>query len=314
MFVTDIKNVKNTLDNYGVAVIPDVLTEEQCDDMEDGMMEYLETVMSEFDTPFNRYKKSTYSEFYKLLPMHSMLMQHYGIGHAEFMWKIRCNSAVISVFEEIWNTKDLLVSFDGGSFNPPHEITGRGYYRGKDWLHSDQSYTRNDFECVQSWVTARDVNPDDATLTVLTQSHKYHKEFQHEFEVKEKEDWYKLKPEQVKFYLNKGCEKVDITCSAGSMVLWDSRTIHAGKEALKTRKKPNTRMIGYVCYTPRSLASPAMLKKRIKTYEEGRTTSHWPHKPKLFAKNPRTYGEPLPNVTLPKIPELDEVGRRLVGY
>ena len=41
---------------------------------------------------------------------------------------------------------------------------------------------------------------------------------------------------------------------------------------------------------------------------------HWPHKPKLFPKNPRTYGGPLPNITDVPKPNLTDLGLRIAGY
>lgn len=66
---------------------------------------------------------------------------------------------------------------------------------------------------------------------------------------------------------------------------------------------------------PKSLATPANIKKRIKAYEELRTTSHWPIKCKLFGKSPRIYGgnKPPPMKEVSK-PEVTELGRKLIGY
>jgi len=47
---------------------------------------------------------------------------------------------------------------------------------------------------------------------------------------------------------------------------------------------------------PRSFASKKDLEKRKKIFDEVRMTSHWPNKPKLFSKYPRTYGKPLKNI------------------
>ena len=54
------------------------------------------------------------------------------------------------------------------SFHIPPEITGFGWANKTDklWLHTDQSYLRNDFECVQGWINAYDTNEGDATLKV----------------------------------------------------------------------------------------------------------------------------------------------------
>lgn len=66
---------------------------------------------------------------------------------------------------------------------------------------------------------------------------------------------------------------------------------------------------------PRSLCTKANLAKKVKAFEELRTTNHYPHKPKFFAKTPRTYGgPPVPDVTPIEPPVLTELGRRLAGY
>jgi len=103
-----------------------------------------------------------------------MLIQHWGIGHAQFNWDIRQNPKVVNIFAKLWdvNNKDLVTSFDGASIHFPSEETKSGWYKGKDWFHTDQSYTRNDLECYQSWVTAYDVNEGDDTLAFLEKSHK----------------------------------------------------------------------------------------------------------------------------------------------
>mgnify|MGYP007101719890 FL=1 len=43
-------------------------------------------------------------------------------------------------------------------------------------------------------------------------------------------------------------------------------------------------------------------------------TSHWPHKVKLFPKMPRTYGAKIKEVVPLNPVEINELGRRLVGY
>ena len=101
---------------------------------------------------------------------------------------------------------------------------------GKSWLHTDQSYTRNDFECVQSWVTAKDVNKGDATLCFMEKSHTFHETIAKKFEITDKSDWFKLEDKHVDAYLELGCKIRRIQCPKGAMVLWDSRTIHCGQE------------------------------------------------------------------------------------
>ena len=103
-------------------------------------------------------------------------------------------------------------------------------------------------------------------------------------------------------------------CPAGSIVIWSSQLIHFGSEPLKGRPLANERSIIYLCYTPRSRATKANLKKKVIAFENLRTTSHWPHKPKLFSVNPRTYGAPLQTFTDMDKPVLSELGAKLAGY
>ena len=148
-------------------------------------------------------------------------------------------------------------------------------------------------------------------------SHKYHKEFQERFQINDKKDWYLLKKgvkDGEQFYRDKGCSYKKIMCPRGSLVLWDSRTIHCGMEPMRERENPNIRCIIYLCYMPRSMATPAQLRKKRKAFEEMRSTTHWPCKSILFGKNPQTYGNEIPEVDEIDPPQLTEFGRKLAGY
>ena len=251
--------------------------------------------------------------------MHGMLQQHFGVGHAQYVWDVRSNAKVAEVFAKLWDTKkeDLLCSFDGVAYHFPPEETGRAWYRN-EWFHSDQSYTRHGFECVQGWVSGYDVSDKDATLVVLTRSHLKHKAFETFLQEKKSkvlpQDWQKLEADEVQWYKDEGCESLAIACPAGSVVLWDSRTVHHGREPIKGRERARLRNVAYVCMTPRAWCKKKDLIRKIKIFEEGRMTTHWPHRPKQFAKSPRTYGKELkPTGTLER-PVLNALGRRLVGY
>ena len=315
-YLTNLENLKETLDEFGVAIIPDVLNKEEQKSMKDGGWDYLEHITSDFETPISRWNTKSWREYTKLYPKHSMLLQNCQVGQSQFVWDVRQNEKVINVFEKLWGTDDLLCSFDGVSFHFPPELTNRGWLK-KLWYHTDQSFLTPEFKCIQSWVTAYDVNKGDATLSFLEKSHKHHEEFQKKFNIEDKSNWFRLEEEdQFKFYLDKGCEEKKIKCDAGSMVLWDSRTIHCGSEPIKGRKKMNMRNIVYICMQPRSLAKPNTLKRRIKAFEENRMSTHWPSENfKLFPIKPRLYPgneyyEPKP---LEK-PKLTERGMKMIGY
>ena len=317
-YATDIDGITNKLNQYGIAIIPNILNQQECDDMKQGMWNWLETVTSNLQIPIKKSNPQTWTTFKQLYPKHSMLVQHWSIGHAQFIWNVRSNIKVIEPFEKIWNVKkeDLLVSFDGASFHFPPETTKFGWDKhAKSWIHCDQSYFRNDFECVQGWINAYDTNEGDATLTILEKSNNYHAEFAVKFkENLLKDDWFILNQEQIDWYKLHGCTQTNIKCPAGSLVLWDSRTIHCGKEPEITRIQPNYRCVVYVCYTPRYMASDNIINKKINAWKNLRTTSHYPHKPKLFDVYPRTWGKPIPNIVQIPRPQINDLAYRLIGY
>lgn len=310
------ENVHEVLDKYGVAIISSLLDENECSAIVSGVWDYLEHISQTWEVPLKRSDENSWREYYKLLPKHSMLLQHWNVGHSQVCWDVRQNPKVVDIFASLWKTKseDLLVSFDGLSFSLPPEVTKRGYNRNNTWYHSDQSFLRNDFECIQSWVTGLDVNEGDATLSIMEGSHKFHKDLAERFAIKEKNDWFKLEREHEEYLLKVGCSYKYIKCPKGSMVLWDSRTIHCGVEPFRTRETSNSRAVVYVCYQPRATISKVQLKKKQKALEELRTTSHYPLKVKLFSKEPRSYGNQLPVITQINKPVLTDLGRKLAGY
>ena len=200
-YLTDNENIKNTIEKYGVAICP-ILNDYECDEMINNKWNLLEYLTSNFEIPIDRNDKSTYKQILELFPNHKMLLQHWKVGHSELVWKVRQNSKVKEVFSKIWNTDDLIVSFDGVSIyilDKPTRIQN-------SWFHVDQSYTRNNFECIQSWINAYDTNEGDATLVILENSHNYHSEFQKRFEITDKKDWFKLQnKDQYEFYINNNC-------------------------------------------------------------------------------------------------------------
>ena len=314
-FTTTPENVKKKLKKYGVAIIPSVLNEKECKEMQNGMWNTLEHISKNWEEPINRNNDKTWKNIKHLYPKHGMLIQNFGIGHSQFIWDLRTNKKITNIFSKIWDCqdKDLLTSFDAASFHLPSEVTNIGWHKN-DWYHTDQSFTRNNLECIQSWVTGFDVNKGDATLGFLEKSHKYHESFKFDNMIIDKSDWYKLNQKETEYFYNKGCIERKIYCPKGSLVLWDSRTIHCGVGPLKERKNKNFRCVVYLCYTPKKLASKKSIEKKIKAFEELRMTSHWPHKPKLFPKNPRTYGGELKEMEPIKKPKINNLGKRLIGY
>jgi hypothetical protein len=312
------ETLRAVLEEYGVAIIPKVLNPEEIKQFNTGGSKMLSTITANFpDGPVSFEDETSWRRFYTLMPLHSMLLQHFEVGHSQHMWDVRQNPKVAGIFAKLWSVKpeELLVSFSGMSIHFPPEVTNRGWFRSNDWLHCDQDFRNSEFNSVQSWVTGYDITEEDATLRALLGSHKLH----HQFYLKFKKqfnftgNWHQFStPEERQFY--KDCQEIAVACPAGSMVFWDSRTIHCGREPLKGRKQARIRHVGNICYTPRRLAKPTDLVKKRRYFLDHRTTRHTPHAPNVFSKMPRTFGRTLP--TMGKLPDpvLTTLGKALAGF
>ena len=70
-----IDNIKDTLQKYGVAVVPNILNDEEIENMRKGMWDTVEYLTSKLETPLNRDNTKTWDAWFQLLPMHDMLLQ-----------------------------------------------------------------------------------------------------------------------------------------------------------------------------------------------------------------------------------------------
>ena len=76
---------------------------------------------------------------------------------------------------------------------------------------------------------------------------------------------------------------------AGALLLWDSRTFHQNRYGLPGSEE---RIVQYVCYLPKvnKKNSKSQETKRLKYFNELRTTSHWPYPIRVNSLQPQTYG------------------------
>ena len=204
-YTCTIDNVNTYLDKYGVAVISNILNINECNNYIEQAWNNFNTLTSKMNKPICKNEPDTWKTLYELYPLHSMLLQHWGVGQWDFIWNIRCNHNVLNVFSNIWNCnkEDLLTSFDGLSFHLPPEQTGRGWYRGNDWLHTDQSSEKKGLYTIQGFVTLYDINKNDASLCIFEGSHKSHESFFKDHNISVKKDWFRLEKMQYE-YLKKG--------------------------------------------------------------------------------------------------------------
>jgi len=93
---------------------------------------------------------------------HGIIKTH-NAGHQEHAWYIRTRPNVIDIFQHIWNTKDLIVSFDGMCYMSPTD-----HYEDY-WMHTDQSPNDTSFRCYQGFVSLTD--NEHKTMKVCDNTH-----------------------------------------------------------------------------------------------------------------------------------------------
>lgn len=202
------------------------------------------------------------------------------------MWTVRTLPSVRAAFAALWNTQDLLVSFDGGgAFRPTHTRPDLRTMGG--WWHCDQNCRnpgRQGRVCVQGLVTLTVANEWTGGLCVVPGSHKHHDAYCRRHPLAKHQGDFLPVPAGDPILEAGG---VLVCAEAGDLVLWDSRTIHCNTPGLRPAadapagKVPAAdellRLVGYVCMTPAKWCPVDVLAKRAEAAQEFCSTTHWPH-------------------------------------
>jgi hypothetical protein len=185
-----------------------------------------------------------------------------GFGQSDFMWHIRTNSTVQSIFKSVYSTNDLVTSFDGFSMFVSKS------QKSKSWLHIDQN-PANQMYSVQSaynYYPVKDYR--DAGFVLVPKSHKTYKP-----SVSGNKDWF-VCPDQPL------ADSRKLIIPANCLVLWNSKTIHANEGMRKPEVEFN-RLTCYVSFQPKHLRPQSIYEKRLTAYKNGSATSHYANKCEL---------------------------------
>lgn len=226
--------------------------------------------------------KNSVPDFDKILTStpHGIFKFH-EVAHQEFAWFIRTRPQVIDIFKKIWETEELVVSFDGSCYMP------KDFHRkDKTWTHADQGPKNPELQCYQSFVSLTD--NCERTLVVYENSNNLFESYFKEKNNTSSKNWQLIDLN----YLEKIKDsKRILKVNAGDLVLWDSRTFHQNQYGDPTVEEE--RIVQYICYLPKSHPknTAAQRAKRQKYFLERRTTSHWPCPIKVNGLQPQTYGD-----------------------
>jgi len=192
---------------------------------------------------------------------------------------------------------------------------------------------KNGLQCVQGLVNMFDTREEDATLCVYLKSHLYFEKYANaqmenftnrtnktsktDIEKEFKSDFVRL--DDLQFFKDRGCVELRIQCPAGSLVLWDSRTLHQGSQPLKTRQTPNIRSAIYICMVPThriseyAYSKKVFIKRSLEAVENMRTTNHYPQYRNLDPKIPTSRFRKIvdPGFLYPDPPKLTGVAWQL---
>jgi hypothetical protein len=155
----------------------------------------------------------------------------YSVSHEKFVWDARLELGVLNAFAKIWNTDELIVSFDGINMTLPLPSSTRP--KAARWPHQDQDSKIRGFQCAQGIINLIDNGPNDGGLVVMKGSHNCNDEFFKTHSMEKKEEWgavpddyHPFGDEDIKWFESRGCEIIKTCPDAGDLIVWDSRTVH----------------------------------------------------------------------------------------
>lgn len=77
--VSDASEIREKINQYGVAILEGVLNKEDINNMNKGMFDYLEHITKNFDCPITEDNEESWKQYRQLFPKHSMLLQQWQV-------------------------------------------------------------------------------------------------------------------------------------------------------------------------------------------------------------------------------------------
>ncbi|KAF4992506.1 hypothetical protein FDECE_13695 [Fusarium decemcellulare] len=238
----------------------------------------------------------------------------YGVAHESFTWAIRQEPGVIEAFERVYDTQDLIVSFDAINVSFP----GRKDVKpNKPWPHQDQDPEKPGFRCLQGLVNILPNGDQDGGLIVCKGAHLLSEEFHEAFKNEENKiwawtkEWYGFTEQGMGWLKQKGCEWIKVNAEPGDLLLWDSRTPHYNLSP----EGSMPRFCTYTCYMPAADATQEDLVRKREAFENLQSTTHWPNAMHVGGIPVLRDWEPCPyNTGKPReAPKLSNRGFQLTG-
>ena len=273
-------DLKQELATKGYAIVPNVISTEQVEIAKKLFREWQATIPD-------------HDNVHAKVDPHGIYKYHHA-GHTKHAWYLRTLPAVQAVYKKLWDCDKLITSFDGCCYIPK-SLTKKD----NCWTHTDQAPSSKGVKCYQGFI-ALTANKE-RTLVVYEGSHTLHERYFADRGNTSNKNWCKIDPAFLDTIKD---TKRALDVPAGSLVLWESRTFHQNQYG-----KPNSeeRMIQYICMLPDNHPknTEAMKRKRVKYFNERRTTSHWPCPIHVNGEQPQTYGDKSRLIDYSKVVKYD---------
>ncbi|KAL4878102.1 hypothetical protein BJY04DRAFT_230001 [Aspergillus karnatakaensis] len=254
--------------------------------------------LKNFDLGFDETNESTWTADHLPVSFKGRMYHAYGATQEKMAWEARTEPGVIEIFEQLWETKELICSFDGMNISLPR----RKDVNWSPWPHCDQDPNRKGMQAVQGLLNFAPNGPEDGGLMLMKGSAKLFDEF---FAEKREAyahedapapelkyvDLFLFHQKDLQWFTDRGCELMKVNMEPGDFVLWDSRTMHYAC----LPEGNQIRHVQYICMTPRKFATEQALDLKKQCFENFIGTTHWPHcNIRPAAEKPMRNGEVCP--------------------
>lgn len=307
----ELERLPEVLEKYGVAIVPSVIDEALAGVSRERLWEMLRELSEEHELarPIAKDDPGSWRQWGNFFIPHRNTLCNFGrAGSEPTLWALRVDERVRRVFAAVHgcDPEALHTSQDGFSIALPGHAMETGS-RGRSWMHADESIAFANKDplnkrelCVQGQVLLNDRAVGDATFLCIPGSHRMLPELGGKFPElasgKEGDHWVKLTDEHHRYFAEHCAHKpFAVAAPVGSMVLWNSRTIHSGKNSLS---RDSMRMVAYICQRPMAKVPKAEKTRSRRIFLEHRTGSH--RTAKMFGMTPQSYGRKIGTVSAPR--------------
>ena len=282
----------------GYAVIPNVLSPEECHIELDRMWGFIEKI----EPSIKRHKPASWRAQPGNDPWPCAQRDMFQLFQAGWVFSDLRERIAERVFEPLYGTRQLHTSKDGFTMQRP---TLGGAKRSPN-DHFDQGTLFKGLHCIQGSFALTDQEYEDGCFQVWPGSHRLHEQVLYPGQTS---DFNIMDHSQRQMLHDAGIHPIRVPVPRGTCILWRSDLVHCGAPPIGDRS--NFRAAVYICCLPASLTPAEVLKDKAAAFRELKTGSHWPSREEWFKERRGVHKKQQPYFTSP--PQLTHRQKELYG-